>query len=71
MRFCVSPTAEGSQLLGNSGVSDGARTRDISDHNRVLYQLSYAHHVEEILPVNYFCLLRLLEPELPLAVRRQ
>ncbi len=27
------------------GVNDGARTRDISDHNRVLYQLSYAHHV--------------------------
>jgi len=26
-------------------VSDGARTRDIPDHNRVLYQLSYAHHV--------------------------
>ena len=26
------------------GVSDGARTRDIPDHNRVLYQLSYAHH---------------------------
>jgi hypothetical protein len=27
------------------GVSDGGRTRDIPDHNRVLYQLSYAHHV--------------------------
>ena len=26
------------------GVSDGARTRDIPDHNRMLYQLSYAHH---------------------------
>lgn len=26
------------------GVSDGTRTRDISDHNRVLYQLSYTHH---------------------------
>ena len=25
-------------------MSDGARTRDIPDHNRVLYQLSYAHH---------------------------
>jgi hypothetical protein len=25
-------------------VSDGARTRDIRDHNPVLYQLSYAHH---------------------------
>jgi len=45
-------------------VSDGARTRDISDHNRVLYQLSYAHHVEEILPVNYLDSLRLLESDL-------
>jgi hypothetical protein len=25
-------------------VSDGARTRDILDHNQVLYQLSYTHH---------------------------
>ncbi len=27
------------------GVSNGARTRDILDHNQVLYQLSYTHHV--------------------------
>ena len=27
-----------------SGVSDGIRTRDILDHNQVLYQLSYTHH---------------------------
>jgi len=60
----LSPTVESSQLKGNSGVSDGARTRDISDHNRVLYQLSYAHHVEEILPVNYLDSLRLLESDL-------
>ena len=35
------------------GVSDGARTRDIPDHNRMLYQLSYAHHgyAPQILPV--------------------
>jgi hypothetical protein len=26
------------------GVSDGFRTRDLLDHNQVLYQLSYAHH---------------------------
>jgi hypothetical protein len=26
------------------GVSDGTRTRDIRDHNQVLYQLSYTHH---------------------------
>jgi hypothetical protein len=25
-------------------VNDGARTRDILDHNQVLYQLSYTHH---------------------------
>ena len=30
--------------IGLNGVSDGAWTRDIPDHNRVLYQLSYAHH---------------------------
>lgn len=27
-----------------SGVSNGTRTRDILDHNQVLYQLSYTHH---------------------------
>jgi hypothetical protein len=27
-----------------AGVSDGTRTRDILDHNQVLYQLSYTHH---------------------------
>jgi hypothetical protein len=25
-------------------VSDGTRTRDILDHNQVLYHLSYTHH---------------------------
>jgi hypothetical protein len=25
-------------------VTDGIRTRDIPDHNRVLYLLSYGHH---------------------------
>ena len=33
------------------GVNDGARTRDIPDHNRVLYQLSYVHHELLSLPV--------------------
>ena len=35
------------RLTGASprGVSDGARTRDTQDHNLVLYQLSYTHHV--------------------------
>lgn len=27
------------------GVSDGTRTRDVLDHNQVLYQLSYTHHI--------------------------
>lgn len=26
-------------------VSNGTRTRDILDHNQVLYHLSYTHHV--------------------------
>ena len=30
------------------GVSDGTRTRDIRDHNQVLYQLSYTHHDSRI-----------------------
>jgi hypothetical protein len=29
-----------------SGVTDGIRTRDPRDHNPVLYQLSYSHHVD-------------------------
>ena len=28
------------------GVSDGTRTRDVLDHNQVLYQLSYTHHAK-------------------------
>ena len=27
------------------GVSDGARTRDLLDHNQALYQLSYTHRI--------------------------
>jgi hypothetical protein len=27
-------------------VSDGTRTRDVLDHNQVLYQLSYTHHAK-------------------------
>ncbi len=29
-------------------MSNGTRTRDILDHNQVLYQLSYTHHVVAI-----------------------
>ena len=35
---------------GLNGVSDGARTRDNRDHNPVLYQLSYTHHGDPLLP---------------------
>ena len=42
-----SPTAPrktpGAQA-GASGVADGTRTRDVLDHNQVLYQLNYSHH---------------------------
>ncbi len=34
--------------IGKFGVSDGGRTRDIPDHNRVLYQRSYAHTCGEV-----------------------
>ena len=30
-----------------NGVSDGDRTHDHRSHNPVLYQLSYAHHIEK------------------------
>ena len=30
-------------------MSDGIRTRDRRDHNAELYQLSYAHRVEELM----------------------
>jgi hypothetical protein len=30
-------------MAADPGVSDGSRTRDILDHNQVLYQLSYTH----------------------------
>lgn len=37
---------------GANGVSDGTRTRDILDHNQVLYHLSYTHHARNRKPVN-------------------
>ena len=33
------------QAAGAGRVSDGTRTRDFLDHNQVLYQLSYTHHL--------------------------
>ena len=33
------------QATGAGRVSDGTRTRDFLDHNQVLYQLSYTHHL--------------------------
>ncbi len=34
-------------------VTDGARTRDIQDHNLALYQLSYGHHHPGPTPAEY------------------
>ena len=31
--------------IRKEGVTDGARTRDVQDHNLALYQLSYGHRV--------------------------
>jgi hypothetical protein len=31
-------------------VTDGTRTRDLRSHNPMLYQLSYGHHAQGILP---------------------
>ena len=33
----------GASVRSDSGVADGARTRDHRDHNPGLYQLSYRH----------------------------
>ncbi len=36
------PSVTGQSAAGNNaGANDGARTRDIQDHNLALYQLSY------------------------------
>ncbi len=40
----MQPTTNNAGDRATTGVSDGARTRDILDHNQVLYQLSYTHH---------------------------
>ena len=34
----------GTESAGVCGVADGTRTRDVLDHNQVLYQLNYSHH---------------------------
>jgi hypothetical protein len=34
-------------------VSDGIRTRDVLDHNQVLYQLSYTHHAHDPISVDH------------------
>ena len=44
MNFSMSRTARNRVVRDLRWVSDGARTRDILDHNQVLYQLSYTHH---------------------------
>lgn len=35
-------------------VSNGARTRDLLDHNQALYQLSYTHHEVPLLHLHEF-----------------
>ena len=32
---------------GSAGVDDGARTHDTRNHNPMLYQLNYIHHVRD------------------------
>lgn len=32
-------------MFSEYGVDDGSRTHDTGNHNPVLYQLSYAHHI--------------------------
>jgi hypothetical protein len=49
---------DGKRLLANedkggNGAIDGARTRDNSDHNRALYQLSYDRHKGEEMSIIY------------------
>lgn len=40
-----------------NGVGDVIRTRDLLNHNQMLYQLSYAHHVRENYTTgSYLCL---------------
>jgi len=34
----------GGDMREKNGANDGARTRDIQDHNLALYQLSYVRH---------------------------
>ena len=42
--FFLITAARDSRRSAPIGVSDGTRTRDVLDHNQVLYQLSYTHH---------------------------
>ena len=35
-------------------MANGARTRDLQDHNQTLYQLSYSHHVRQGATVLYY-----------------
>src|SRR5690554_1790848 len=44
---------------GKSGVDEGVRTLDRRSHNPELYQLSYVHHIREVLFSTHNCLLQL------------
>ena len=37
------------------GVDDGARTHDTRNHNPMLYQLNYIHHVWDCKCTDFFC----------------
>ena len=38
--------ADAPALCHESGVDDGTRTRDTRNHNPMLYQLNYIHHIQ-------------------------
>lgn len=42
---CSRITLINSIIFSKYGVDDGSRTHDTGNHNPVLYQLSYAHHI--------------------------
>ena len=42
---CATPRQSEFLLVRRYGVNDGARTRDLQNHNLPLYQLSYIHHI--------------------------
>jgi hypothetical protein len=50
---CATPRLKYVPVCRKYGVNDGARTRDLQNHNLPLCQLSYIHHI----PIWNMCLL--------------